>query len=965
MTNPSNPLDLLNTVPDGAAQQAAQLQADIDAGRLGFGTQYTEEQRAAQARAVQQFAHRAAAARTEALVNARDTQFHRAVRNSEQMDQNPRTPRYVSRSDPAGGRKKRRRKAVANARRRGPQARAPAPANATAGRFAIAPARRSEEQMAQENMQGVRNWHVENAPDGTFAAYETKKIEWDQYCELVHGSTEMRNAGVQTLAELSPRILSSLYLVNPYSAYNFMFYVAHRKKRSKKRNSNEPAFGAPELAEYREVMQVYGGSQSNPPDPPDCCGFSQVNVYRAALYNVHKEQKKVGGNTFSWEDDINTDALKLLMKKVREREPRVNKRNAVEKYDAHMAPFFYIQWLPHIELYFFSKGVTAQRNSIFSALRNTFTFKFTLAGVLRGESLERADLSDLCDYFWKGKQDPHHIHILIMSICQGKTNKDKKLFGRAMRHRDADMCPLGALALYLWYRLDVDGEWADERPDFLDNHAWFFIKLLVSATTDERIEEMDIKAYADGMQKAMDAVGVYCAHRAHFGRKVMPIQLEMEEVRSDLIKNLGLWAQDVHEQHYSASMPMEAMRVAAGHKIQQGSVFVKREQKPRTPTHERLRSLIFPWLDFEKERVAEFNQRGERLNRKPTAAAFLALLDNLRDVLLQDLAVRMNDPKSPPHQCFRHPIFQSNDFQLYRQEMTEHLAVCQEPELTSLRFDHPGISARFDSLQNSLAVHESKLNTLHTGITEMPTTITNDLVRVLATGANGFAATILNTQAADQFDSPEGNARGIEDGPPHASIGPRILAMPPGTADALCVEGAQMNSSHESAMAIYDQYHGTGIFAGQPIDGGFAKLEESGANWKASYNNAQRQRFSKLKRIVKAIDIRIKDEGETKEAALEFFDAIWSSDEVNRNPSKMIAKLQRDGLLKVNQRKRKAPEDTALMQRRTQHQAASASAPMRAGAGVAMRAGAFQNYGAPSGRLILPPTNGMNPTRIV
>ena len=166
-------------------------------------------------------------------------------------------------------------------------------------------------------------------------------------------------------------------------------------------------FGPTELAEYRQIIELYGGAQSNPPDPSNCLGFSQLNVYKATVYNVHLEQKARGSCTCSW-DDCNHDGLKLLMKKVRGRAPRVAKRNAEEKYDAQMVPFFYLQWLPHIEMYFFSKGVSSFRHTVFSSLRNNFTYKFTLAGVLRGESLERADLSDLCDYFWKGKQDPYH-----------------------------------------------------------------------------------------------------------------------------------------------------------------------------------------------------------------------------------------------------------------------------------------------------------------------------------------------------------------------------------------------------------------------------------------------------------------------------------------------------------------------------------------------------------------------------
>jgi len=950
----NNPLDLLDILPDQAGQQARQLE---EARRLYFGTQYTAEQQAAIAQTVQRFSQRAGQARTQELVRARDSQFESNVRNRQQMDQNPRTVRLtVQQQDRAGGRKARRRRQRALASQTRPSQQQPPPATA-ANRFPSGPARVSEEQMAEANMEGVRNWHAENAADGTYAAYEPKKIEWDQYCQLVYGPVAMRDNDVQRLTDLPPQIYANLFTVSPHKCYNFIFYVAHRKKRTTlPRVQNNVYFGPTELAEYRFVMDRYGGAQSNPPDPSDCCGFSQVNVYKATVFNIHREQKARGMNTFDW-DDCNTDALKLLMKKVRQRAPRIAKRNAEEKFDATMAPFFYLQYLPHLERYFFSKGVSSYRHTIFSSLRNAFSFKFSLAGVLRGESLERADLSDLCDYWWKGKPDPYHIHILIMQIVQGKTNQDRKLFGRAMRHREVEICPISALALYLWYRLDVDGEWADERPDFLDNHSWFFIKLLVSATTDERVIEMDLKSFADGMQDAMDAVGVNCNHRAHFGRKTMPVQLEMEEVRGELIKMLGLWAQDIQEQHYSASMPLKAMKVSMGHKLKKGSVFVKRQMKPRSAAGEQLRRLIFPWLEVEKERVARHNENCRPTDGKPTAAAFLALLDNLRDVLLQDLAVRINNPETPAHQVFRHSIFQSDDFQLYRDEMAAHMNTFQEPEHASLQRDHPGISARFDAVQYQLGNHESILNTLQGGLSVLQ----GGMSQLPQTLIREFATTLLNSQNTNSTGPLElqgESATGIDNAEDNSSPSPgaRRLAMPPGTPAALCIDGAEMNLSPQSATEIYNQYHGIGEFSGEPIDGGFAKLEEAGNNWKATYSNAQRQRFSKLKRIVKAIDIKIAS-GESKDAALAFFDSLWSSTEVNRNETKMIKELQQAQLLEVKARKRKAPEETARHQRRLQHRAGSGSAPLRPGPPLLNQ--------TPYLQALPPPINVLNPTRVI
>ena len=281
-------------------------------------------------------------------------------------------------------------------------------------------------------------------------AYEPKKQEWDEFCTFVFGKPAIANAGdnVTTVQQLPVQVLAQLYTVTPNSCYLYLFYQSHRKKRPSNRPATDTIFGEEEYAEYKMINEKYGGAQANPPDPSNCLGHSQVNVYRGAVYNIFLEQKAAGCNNYSWED-INNAALKQLMKKIRNRAPMIAKRNAEEKIDAAMAPFLYIQWLPRLEKYFFSKGISNFRSAVFASLRNGFTFKFTLCGVIRGESLEKADLSNLCDYFWKGKSDPYHIHLLIMSMLQGKMNKDKKLFSRAMRHREVPMCALGGLVLYL------------------------------------------------------------------------------------------------------------------------------------------------------------------------------------------------------------------------------------------------------------------------------------------------------------------------------------------------------------------------------------------------------------------------------------------------------------------------------------------------------------------------------------
>ena len=102
----------------------------------------------------------------------------------------------------------------------------------------------------------------------------------------------------------------------------------------------------------------------------------------------------------------------------------------------------------------------------------------TLSGVLRSESLYSGDLSDLCDFKFQQRNEPDEYHIGIQRVSQVKANKDKVMHRRAMRHRDVELCSIGANGLYLLTRFEVTKE--IENIDFSDNKSWFNRKILRS-----------------------------------------------------------------------------------------------------------------------------------------------------------------------------------------------------------------------------------------------------------------------------------------------------------------------------------------------------------------------------------------------------------------------------------------------------------------------------------------------------
>ena len=199
-------------------------------------------------------------------------------------------------------------------------------------------------------------------------------------------------------------------------------------------------------------------------------------TYLAAVKSLMCTQRLYGYITLKG-DDIMTDRMKLLIKEVKTRKNAVTKALFKEQITEEYQPFKMIGEVPKIEEWLWNNAnCTASFGA--SSLRNRFQFLATLCGVLRSESLFKADLSDLCDIIIDSEvsKEPSPYHIVVLQIGEGKQNADKNIFGRFMRHRDPRLCALGALAMYLFLRFQVTEE--HKQFNFFENNSWFNAKSL-------------------------------------------------------------------------------------------------------------------------------------------------------------------------------------------------------------------------------------------------------------------------------------------------------------------------------------------------------------------------------------------------------------------------------------------------------------------------------------------------------
>jgi hypothetical protein len=249
-------------------------------------------------------------------------------------------------------------------------------------------------------------------------------------------------------------------------------------------------------------------------------------------------------------------------------------------------------------------------------------------------------------------------NIALFFLLSGKTNHGVRLYGRVVRHKNVELCGIGALGFYLMFRFHHSGEF-DPPPDFTDNKAWFDIKLMTGGSK-HNTHTMTNDTYGKAIRKVLKQVKIASNHYAHLGRVMGPAQLEFLEFDQRDIQTLGNWDPSMQESRYSTKLPMKVMRGIAGFTENGGMYY-----NPRTVVEppEELKYMIFPFADQSLKEVEEAKARDGK--ERYTAVYFLRLLIRLRTVILQDAAAMLiKERHRCSHLLFKLPVFASPLFEV-------------------------------------------------------------------------------------------------------------------------------------------------------------------------------------------------------------------------------------------------------------------------------------------------------------
>ena len=155
------------------------------------------------------------------------------------------------------------------------------------------------------------------------------------------------------------------------------------------------------------------------------------------------------------------------------------------------------------------------RANVDSYMRTLLDFLVGHFFLVRGEQRRMAELADMFVMQLPTESTSQECWCWVMVFDNGKTNSSgKKQYLGALRNRDFRICPIGALAMYLFTRFHVKKEaW----PSLRSPEDWDRIKLLRGGS--DREHELNDKTHRTWITNAMKAVGIVSSKSTHAGRK--------------------------------------------------------------------------------------------------------------------------------------------------------------------------------------------------------------------------------------------------------------------------------------------------------------------------------------------------------------------------------------------------------------------------------------------------------------
>ena len=657
-------------------------------------------------------------------------------------------------------------------------------------------------------------------PINTARQYGPKQLEFIQFCREFYGHEEV------------PHTVTSAKLVLFITAK-----VENRPRRTSGRRARN--LDTQEAAGNDDADEPDGGDEDEAAaaadgESPPPIRAGTVEGYVSAVVSLWNEQQACGTNSHPNPRD---DNVKNLLKNLRNQE-NARREAALEDPAAGTLSdgITTIERLSRVvrSLFKLKRG----RVNV-HALRDRAMYTMLHHGLLRFGNAKMMRLSHLFSV-----KLPYHGYGgdclgLMAIIREGKTNRTgrKDLTGM-VRNKSVEVCPVGALALYLFERFQLNGA---PIPDLRDRETWYRMMLFVEGGNTP----VQYTTFYAHLNAAFADAGIISSKVTHAGRASGALMAQLHGAAIDSIRSHGGWNNSALDQSYLTEIPKDSMLAVAGFSPRTESYSIDRDE---IDVPEELIAMVFPF-------AVQLQAGGPY-----TDVASQNIVDiflNMRKVVVQDLALLLQLFTHKRHPLATCALARSSEFLEYRSRLLEHIKNGVSHADQSIARSQPLVAAQLQSMNQQIA-------NLGRRIDQMLTLTANNAQQIEQMRSTVTQNVRVAREALDRLDIP---AREIQEGialPVSAQEQP-LQARPP---QAPMAASFQMSRTISTVVQAFNEWH-------YGINGEMSVAladQRHGSAWRLDAN--ERKHYSRRKMLMKAISDYAERHQTTETLAAEQLEAL-------------------------------------------------------------------------------------------
>ncbi|KAE8266440.1 hypothetical protein A4X09_0g5909 [Tilletia walkeri] len=411
-------------------------------------------------------------------------------------------------------------------------------------------------------------------------------------------------------------------------------------------------------------------------------GWTSLKAYASAIIDPYTQQANARVNAAP---HPRSAAVKQLIETARKQQQGKDRREYKDRAHGTHLDGYDRDEMRKLSAYFFERDTEI-------GMRDRAALFLCHFALLRGDNCRALEFPDL-----------HHLELrdegftpcfaVVLILRQGKTNKFGHLeFGSFIRAADVELCPVGALALYLFSRFQLSRE---PFPDFSSSSAWYDRKVIKSPSS--LVAQLEYRTHSSAVKQAFKACNIVSTAATHSSRKSGAQMAEADGAPEAAVRRAGRWNQQTMESCFLSKIPRQVLRAHAGFSTEGGTFHLPRAQQ----VPEALLDLVFPQAkDWLRQLEAGKQDNNGPVDKSIAARGFLRLLLQLREVVCQDaVALRQKFPSS---YLWNAAVFASPQLLAFEKSFLQTLQTQERPAEQQLRVALPLLADKITNSHNSL-----------------------------------------------------------------------------------------------------------------------------------------------------------------------------------------------------------------------------------------------------------------------